>query len=128
MERRCKPVIGPIGHRAASASVGAATRPFDIQALEARVLLSAAAADVALPKGFVEIQWKGEARHAKAGEWILKLDEIEGKNHGQVRKIERLLGDASVDADVVRHLNADGVVLIRTAAGKKHAALSAALR
>jgi subtilisin family serine protease len=104
--------------------------PFTLQHLERRVLLSAAAPadDVALPKGFVEIEWHGQTRHAKSGEWILKLDNVTGKSRGQISKIDRLLDNAGIDADVLRHLNADGTVLLETPGGTQHAKLDKAFR
>lgn len=85
-----------------------------MQSLEGRVLLSATAEQTALDQGYSVIRWQHRDQVAKAGEWIVSFDQMNGTAQRQVRKITRQLGAVTSKVTVLQHLGQDGLFLIKT--------------
>lgn len=61
------------------------------------------------------IKWQGQTLEARSGEWILRLDNLQGERATQVRLAKARLRKVRPDLSVRAHLGSDGLFLISVA-------------
>jgi subtilisin family serine protease len=89
-----------------------------IQALEPRLMLAATA-----PEGAAQFRWQGETVVAAQGEWLLRIEGVDGSAQRQVSWINRKLQRAGAALKPVKYLGADGLVLARATSNAGYKAL-----
>ena len=108
----------------ASSSRRLSNTPFE--ALEARRMLSADPAAL-LADGFEPIVWNGQQAFARPGQFIVRIDGVNGRADQQLQKVNQLLGSVRKDLRATQHLGDDGLALITAPRGLTHAQLKASL-
>jgi subtilisin family serine protease len=100
--------IGPVGFRRFQNDATNA-----VETLESRRLLSAGVPQAVVDGGYEPVQWQGQQVFAKPGQWVLKLDDVNGRPDRQLNATNELLRGLGQDLKADRHLGEDGLVLLR---------------
>jgi len=98
-----------------------------LEPLEFRRLMSITIAATVEANGFEQITWNGQQTYAKAGQWILSVDNVHGGADQQLNAINNLLGNVRKDAKATRLLGKDGLAVIDAPKALKHADINASL-
>ncbi len=98
-----------------------------LESLESRCLMSTSTSPALQVNGFEPVDWNGQQTYAKAGQWILSVDNVHGRADQQLNAINKLLGNVRKDAKATKLLGKDGLAVIEAPKALKHADLNASL-